>query len=96
MEETSVNAGGKQGTSSPPAFMLISCSAFSSTLKVEAICYSETLVEFQRTTWRYMPEDNILINIYSKIMKYHKYCICILYINVNAKLILIYANFHSY
>jgi hypothetical protein len=33
--------------------------AYSSTLKMEAICSSETSVDFQRTTRRYMPEDNI-------------------------------------
>jgi hypothetical protein len=41
----------------PPAFMLVSCSAFSSILKMEAICSSQTLVYFQWTTWHYIPED---------------------------------------
>jgi hypothetical protein len=36
-----------------PAFMLVSCSAYSSTQKMEAICSSETSFDFQRTTWRY-------------------------------------------
>jgi hypothetical protein len=36
-----------------PAFTLVSCSA--STLKTEAICSSETSVNFQRTTWHYIP-----------------------------------------
>jgi hypothetical protein len=40
-----VKAGGKQS------------SAYSSTLKMEAICSSETSVDFQRTTWRYISED---------------------------------------
>jgi hypothetical protein len=40
-----------------PAFTLVSCSAYSSTLKTEAIYSSETLVDFQRTTRRYIPED---------------------------------------
>jgi hypothetical protein len=44
----------------PPAFTLVSCSAYSSTLKMEAICSSETSVDFQRTTLRYIPEDCIL------------------------------------
>jgi hypothetical protein len=30
---------------------------YSSTLKIEAICWSETFSDFQRTTWRYIPED---------------------------------------
>jgi hypothetical protein len=32
-------------------FMLVSCLAYSSTLKMEVICSSETLVDFQQTTW---------------------------------------------
>jgi hypothetical protein len=44
----------------PSALTLTSCSAYSSTLKMEAICSSETLVDFQRTTWRYIPEDSTL------------------------------------
>jgi hypothetical protein len=46
----------------PPAFTLVSCSAYSSTLKMEAICSSETSVDFQRTTQRYIPEDGTLHN----------------------------------
>jgi hypothetical protein len=30
---------------------------YSSVLKMETICSSETSVDFQRTTWRYIPED---------------------------------------
>jgi hypothetical protein len=41
----------------PPAFTLASCS---STLKMETICSSETSVDFQQTTWRYIPEDSTL------------------------------------
>jgi hypothetical protein len=37
------------------AFTLVSCSAYPSTLKMEAICSSETSVDFQLTTRRYMP-----------------------------------------
>jgi hypothetical protein len=44
----------------PPACTLVSCLAYSSTLKMEAICSSETSVDFQRTTWRYIPEDRTL------------------------------------
>jgi hypothetical protein len=44
----------------PPAFTLVSCSAYSSTLKKEAICSSETSVDFQRTTRLYIPEDSTL------------------------------------
>jgi hypothetical protein len=42
------------------AFTLVSCSAYASTLNMEAICSSETSVDFQRTTRRYIPEDSTL------------------------------------
>jgi hypothetical protein len=38
-------------------FALVSCLAYSSTLKMEAICSSETSVGFHGTTRRYIPED---------------------------------------
>jgi hypothetical protein len=38
----------------PPAFTLVSCSAYS-TLKIDAICSSETSVNFQRTTRCHIP-----------------------------------------
>jgi hypothetical protein len=44
----------------PPAFRLVSCSAYSSTLKMKATCSSEMSVDFQRTTWRYIPKDKNL------------------------------------
>jgi hypothetical protein len=40
-----------------PVIALVSCSVYSSTLKIEATSSSETSVDFQRTTWRYIPED---------------------------------------
>jgi hypothetical protein len=46
----------------PPAFTLVSCSAYSSTLKMETIYSSEMSVEFQRTTRRYIPEDSTPIS----------------------------------
>jgi hypothetical protein len=45
-----------------PAFTLVSYSA-SSTLKMEATCSSETSADFQRTTRRYIPQDNTLHEI---------------------------------
>jgi hypothetical protein len=47
------------GGALPHAFTLVSCSAYS-TLKMETICSSETSVDFQRTTRRYITEDSIL------------------------------------
>jgi hypothetical protein len=38
-------------------FMLVSCLTYSSTLKIEAKCYSETSVGFQRTTRRCIQDD---------------------------------------
>jgi hypothetical protein len=45
----------------PPAFMLVSCSAYFTTMKMEAICSFETSVDFQ-TTRRYIPDDGALHN----------------------------------
>jgi hypothetical protein len=44
----------------PAAFLLVSCSSYSSTLKMEAICSSVTSVDFQRITRRYISEDSDL------------------------------------
>jgi hypothetical protein len=44
----------------PPAFTLVSSSAYSLILKMEKICSSETSVDFQRPTRRYIPEYSIL------------------------------------
>jgi hypothetical protein len=38
-------------------FKLFSCLAYSSTLKMQGIYSSETSVDFQRFTWRYIPEE---------------------------------------
>jgi hypothetical protein len=46
----------------PFAFTLVSCSAYSLTLKMEAKCSSATLLNFQWTTWRYIPENRALRN----------------------------------
>jgi hypothetical protein len=43
----------------PLAFMLVYCSVYFSALKKEATCSSETSVAFQRTTRRYIPEDEL-------------------------------------
>jgi hypothetical protein len=42
----------------PPAFTLVSCLAYYSTLKMDVICSSEKSVDFQWTTWQYIPEDS--------------------------------------
>jgi hypothetical protein len=43
-------------------FMLVSRLAYSSTLKMEAICSSETSVDVHRNARRYIPEDRALHN----------------------------------
>jgi hypothetical protein len=57
----------------PPAFMLVSCSAYSSVLKMEAICSSYTSVDFQWATWYYIPEDTTLsdTNYILEVSKLH-------------------------
>jgi hypothetical protein len=45
----------------PPTFTLVSHSAYSSILKTEATCSSETSLDFQRTTRRFIPEDRTLL-----------------------------------
>jgi hypothetical protein len=58
------------------ASMLLSCSAYSSTLKMEAICSSETSVHFQQTTRRYIPEDSTLHNHCCENLKSYKWDFC--------------------
>jgi hypothetical protein len=61
---------------------LVSCSAFYSfTLKMEAICWSETSVDTLRITGRYIPEDRTLYNYrcenlksYTLFLCYYFYC----------------------
>jgi hypothetical protein len=48
----------------PPAFTLVSCWPYFSTMNMEAICSSETSVYTQRTTRRYIPEDGTLHNLF--------------------------------
>jgi hypothetical protein len=47
----------------PPTFTLVFSLAYSSALKMELTCSSETSIDYQRTTRRYIPED---INLYIK------------------------------
>jgi hypothetical protein len=53
------------------AFTLDSCLAYSSTLKTEETCPSETSVDFQRTTRQYIPEDRTVHdNRYENLQSY--------------------------
>jgi hypothetical protein len=51
-------------------FRLISCLTYSSTLKMEPTCSSETSVDFQRTRQRYIPKDRSPLN---KILSRNNY-----------------------
>jgi hypothetical protein len=42
----------------PPAYLLVLAEIISSTLKMKAICSSETSVATQQTTRRHIPEDD--------------------------------------
>jgi hypothetical protein len=48
---------------------VLSCFAYSLTLKVEATCSSKTSVDFQRTTWHYIPQDRTLHNHHYENLK---------------------------
>jgi hypothetical protein len=52
-------------------FILISCLAYSSTLKMEATYSSETSADFQRTTLLYIPNARILHNHPYENLKYY-------------------------
>jgi hypothetical protein len=52
-------------------FMLVSCSAYYSTLKMEATRFSVTSVDFQRTTLRYIAEDRTHNNNNANNTHYH-------------------------
>jgi hypothetical protein len=52
-------------------FMPVSCLAYSSTLKMKAVRFSETSVNCQRISWLYIPKDrnlqrNLLVSIDNK------------------------------
>jgi hypothetical protein len=67
-------------------FILLSCLDYSSTLKMEATCSSETLVDFEQTTQPYIPKGITLQNYYCS---YHLYCSCI-YLFISYPWIIIY------
>jgi hypothetical protein len=51
--------------------MLVVFSAYSLTLKMEAICFSETSVDFKWTTRHYIPEDQTLHNCCESLKSYN-------------------------
>jgi hypothetical protein len=60
----------------PPACLLILAEIISSTLKMEAICSSETSVATQQTTRRHIPEDDTLHNHRCENLKSYIYVMC--------------------
>jgi hypothetical protein len=40
-------------------FLLVSCTVYFSTLKMEVVFSSETSLDFHHTTLRYIPEDEV-------------------------------------
>jgi hypothetical protein len=57
-----------------PAFTLVSCSAYFSTLKMKAIYASETSVNFQQTTWRSILKDKA-IEVYFSFLCLLLFCL---------------------
>jgi hypothetical protein len=51
-------------------FMLVPCLAYSSTVKMEATCSSETSINFHRNTLHYIPDVRILHNYRYENLKY--------------------------
>lgn len=51
-------------------FMLVSCSSYSSTLKMEVTCFSKLLIDFQWTACHCMPEDRTF-NIWDYMHVFH-------------------------
>jgi hypothetical protein len=60
----------------PPVCTLVSCSAYSLTLKMEAMCSSEMSVDFQQATWYYIPEGSTLYANLS-VNSSWSFCVCI-------------------
>jgi hypothetical protein len=77
-----------------PFFTLVSCSAYSLTLKMEETYSSETSVDFQLTTRRYIPEDSALHNhrcenLKSYILGNHSTTTVILLFKINWSYVLV-------
>jgi hypothetical protein len=56
----------------PLVFILVSCSACFLTLEMVVIYSSENLIDFQRTTRRYIPEDGNIRNYFCENLKTYK------------------------
>jgi hypothetical protein len=52
-------------------FMLVSCLAYSSSLKMEATCSTKILVDFEQASWHCIQVDRNLHNNCCENLKYH-------------------------
>jgi hypothetical protein len=68
----------------PCAFTQVCCLAYSSALKMEAISSSETSVDTQRTTRRYIPEDCTLHNHRCENLESYKELVTLNFIQLNS------------
>jgi hypothetical protein len=59
--------------------MLLSCLAYSSTMKIDATCSFETSVDIQLTKPRYIPEERTLCNHRSENLKSQTFMIVVLF-----------------
>jgi hypothetical protein len=78
VEYAKQNSSVKGGKLLTTAFTLVYCSAYS-TLKMEAVCFSKTSVEFQWTKRRWIAEDSSLHNHHCenlKILFYYHIPVC--------------------
>jgi hypothetical protein len=74
-----------------PAFTQGFCLAYSSTPKTESTCCTETWVNFQRTTWRYIPEDRTLqANFFLSVKHHSRYGIVCLNVHSMTRPVVLY------
>jgi hypothetical protein len=58
-----------------PSFLPVTRLAYSPTIKLDAVCSSETSVNFCRIAWCHIPEGNTLINVYLQmVQKFNDLC----------------------
>jgi hypothetical protein len=67
-----IGSANQRASNLPPAYLLVLADIFS-TLKMEAISYSETSVETQQTTRRHIPENDTLQEVLCSIIVLDKY-----------------------
>jgi hypothetical protein len=76
MSSLSSGSKNKREVGSKQNFMLLSCSAYCSALKMNATCSFETLVDFQRTIRSYILKVRTLHNHHRGNLKFCHYILC--------------------